>query len=327
MRPAPAAVTMEHEAAGRGAQGYRENAMLLKTLFLAAMLAIGAVSAQAAEGPPLDDTFTIKIFQTASVTLSSPEARAERENPVLGGTPLATVTYVGPLNFNLASGSATIGAFLASGTGTVIGGVPPAVGGLSLFGALGNAATVLDISFTAGPISGGEIDHDDGVSLYLGENTLVSSPLPTSPVSTGFSSGTGGKYRLVYVAGFGLPEVLTVTGTVPPPDAVNFSCRIDLTQVGAPLPTDLQYVLTATTSEKFCPDNNGGVLTLKCSGKFPPPPQPQYTGSLIDSSAGVCQISRAQCGINDEVFANVKSIKINPATQLVELSCEYSPAD
>ncbi len=325
MRPAPAAVTLEHEAAGRGVQGFRETTMLLKTLFLAAMLAIGAVSAKAAEGPPLDDTFTIKIFQTSSVTQSSPEAQAERENPVLGGTPLATVTYTGPLDFNLGSGSPTIGAFFASGTGTVIGGVPPAVAALSLFGTAGNAATVLDIYFTAGPISGGEIDHDDGVSLYLGESTLVSSPLPTSPISTQFSSGSGGNYRIVYVAGFGLPEVLIVTGTVPPPDAVNFSCRIDLTQVGAPLPTDLQYVMTASTSEKFCPENTGGVLKLKCSGKFPPPPQPQYTGGPINSSAGDCQISRAQCGHDDVVVANVKSIKINPATQLVELSCEYSP--
>ena len=264
--------------------------MSLKTVFLAAMLVIGAASAEAQVSPSLDGTFTIKIFQTQSVTQASREAQADRDNPVLGGTPLATVTYVGLLNFNLASGSPTIGAFLASGTGTVIGGVPPAVDGLSLFGATGNAATVLDIAFTAGPITGGTVRHDDGASLYLGETTLVSSPAPTSTTTSPPFSSAGGSYRLVYIAGFGLPEVLTLTGNLPRRDAVGFACGIDLTETS--VPADFKYVLTASSSEKFCPNNNGGVLKLKCSGEFPPPPSPVYTGGAINTSEIVCKIAR-----------------------------------
>ena len=101
------------------------------------------------------------------------------------------------------------------------------------------------------------------------------------------------------------------------PDFVGFGCRIDLTQTN--IPVAFKLVLPATSSEKFCPASNGGVLKLNCSGQLPP--DPPYTGGAIDTSTIECLISGSQCG-RDEVFpATVKSIKVS-AAGFAELACE-----
>ena len=98
-------------------------------------------------------------------------------------------------------------------------------------------------------------------------------------------------------------------------DFVDFACRIDLTQSDVAEP--FQFVLPASSSEKFCPTAATPVLKLTCTGTIP-----SYTGGPVSSSDGVvCKISGSQCGINAVLTANVKSIEITNSG-VAKLECE-----
>jgi hypothetical protein len=301
---------------------YREKAMSLKCVLMTLVLSIGLIGLAEAQSSPVDSKYTITIYQTTGATLTNAQGKADTNNPALRGTALAIVTYDGLLNFDLGRtkiGPNTIGGFLATGTGT-LSGLDSTTAGRLLSGGPSNLATVLDITFSAGAISGGSIEHDDGVSLYQGARTLLSSPAPTSPRFNNFSSSTGGSYRLIYVAGFGLPEVLIMTGMVQP-DFVDFSCSIDLTQ--STVDPDFRTLLPARASNKFCPANNKGVLKLTCSGQLPD----NYNGGVISDvnrPSVVCRISGSQCGLDGEFTANATSIQVSAAGS-VELVCEAVP--
>ena len=101
----------------------------------------------------------------------------------------------------------------------------------------------------------------------------------------------------------------------PAADFVDFGCRIDLAQTDVVDP--FKITLAATSSEKFCPQNNDGVLKLNCSGKIP-----GYTGGAVTSTEGVeCRISGSQCGFDVIFDANVKSIDVK-ADGTATLACE-----
>jgi hypothetical protein len=231
------------------------------------------------------------------------------------------VTYVGPLDFGLGSeGMNTIGAFLASGSGNF----SPPLDEVTAFTMLSSppfaVTTVFDITFAEGAISDGNIVHDDGIGLYVDEE-LITDPAdaaPTTQASTDFSSPAG-QYRLIYVAANGNPSILVVRGTSeePTPDFVDFGCRIDLAQTDvAPA---FQFTLPASSSEKFCPQNNGGTLRLSCSGTIPDYDGPPVSGN--DESGVVCRISGSQCGLDDVFTADVSSIEVND-DGFAELTCE-----
>ena len=80
-------------------------------------------------------------------------------------------------------------------------------------------ATVIDFTWTDANALSGTISHDDGVTLYVNGGTVAASSLPTVEITTPFAAGSGGNYRLIYVAANGEPEVLSVDvdGVVPEP--------------------------------------------------------------------------------------------------------------
>jgi hypothetical protein len=97
-------------------------------------------------------------------------------------------------------------------------------------------------------------------------------------------------------------------------DFVDFGCRIDLAQADVDDP--FKFTLAATSSEKFCPQNNDGVLKLNCSGKIP-----GYKGRAVTSTDGVeCRISGSQCGYDMIFEADVESIDVK-ADGTADLAC------
>jgi len=271
---------------------------------------VGIACAQ--EGSLLNGTYTIKVYQ-ADCDGSSSCATANPASSVLGGSLLATLTYTGAINFT-DGGVNEILHFLQSGGGSISGDTSGLTGKILSSGGFGTT-TFLDITFITGSIQGGNIEHDDGVSLYVGDSLLTpaEAAAPTTAVGASFV-GSGGTYRLIYSSALGLPEVLILSGTQQP-DFVDFGCQIDLAQTGvAPA---FKTVLSAVGSEKFCPATNGGVLKLGCSGTIP-----NYTGDPVVSTTGVvCRISGSQCGLPGEFVATVKSISVATGG-FTELSCE-----
>jgi hypothetical protein len=129
------------------------------------------------------------------------------------------------------------------------------------------------------------------------------------PAFDGFQIGTGNaSTRFTF-------RFADMSFAQPQPDFVDFGCRIDLAQTG--VPDGFKFTLPATSSEKFCPDGNDGVLKLGCSGTIP-----DYTGGAVTSAAGVvCRISGSQCGLDGVFDADVKSIDVT-AGGLATLACE-----
>jgi hypothetical protein len=175
----------------------------------AVMMAGATVSSVAA---PLSGVFTIDVYQgNGGGVITAPEVQALAANPLITGTPYATVTYTGDIDFFLGSGGTnTVEAFLDSGTGTYT-----SVGGLLnvLLSAGGfGLTTVLDIYGTTGTAIKGTITHDDGVGLY--QSSVLVTPLassePTTPIGTDYTLAAG-SFRLIYVAANNLPEQLGIT--------------------------------------------------------------------------------------------------------------------
>jgi hypothetical protein len=300
--------------------GSVEMTMSARFLAIAAMLVLGGPAVQAQGAPFLEGTFTIDIYNgDGGGSEGGNRVQALESNELITGEPLATVTYVGPLDFGLGAGGAdTIGAFFASGSGT-FSGLDEGTAALTLSSPTFAATTVFDITFAEGAISDGNIVHDDGIGLYV-DKELITDPADAAPAteaSTDFGSPAG-QYRLIYVAANGNPSILRVTGTpVFTPDFVDFSCRIDLAQTDvAPA---FQFTLPASSSEKFCPQNNGGTLRLSCSGTIPDYDGPPVSGN--DESGVVCRISGSQCGLDDVFTADVSSIEVND-DGFAELTCE-----
>lgn len=311
--------------------------MPLRNLVSAALLLIGASAGTAgaaaldcpSEGTPcLEGRFIIDIYNgQGGGSATSANVQADKENGLISGEPLARVEYVGQLNFgnNLSqSVPSTIGEFMSSGSGTYSPPLSGAVAATRLSWPAFTDTTVLVIRFAEGAIPDGSIDHDDGVGLYV-NGTLETVPTAAAPAvvtTTGFD-GPAGAYELIYVAANGNPSILRVRGTPAPstPDATGFPCRVDLVQT--PVDDDFKFVLTASSSEKFCPEHNGGTLKLSCSGQIP-----DYGTHvpIIDAAGNECRIATAQCGGSGEVQANAASIKIG-ASGIVELTCEAPGGD
>jgi hypothetical protein len=315
--------------------------MSLTRFFLAAALLVGATGVQAQEGTSfLTGTFIIDIYNGALTeppgNSTDPREQALAGNPL--GTPqegipvnllitgprLSRVTYNGALDFAITASqgpTSTIRDFLDTGTGSYTG-LATSTGNLTLSSPPFDITTVFVITFTRGAISGLSIDHDDGIGLYV-NNTLVTDPAnaaPTPEVTTEIGGTGGGTYTLVYVAANGNPSVLRARGIEPQPDFVGFGCQIDLTQTS--IAPAFGTILSATGSEKFCPQSNGGVLKLGCSGNLP-----GYSAEstvVFAGSSVVCRISGSQCGLSGEFAASVKSISVGPGG-FTRLDCEATP--
>ena len=311
--------------------------MPLRNLVLAAPLLIGASAGMARAAaldcpsvglPCLDGRFIIDIYNgQGGGSATSANVQADKDNGLISGVPLARVEYVGKLNLgnNLAQGQqSTIGEFMSSGSGTYSPPLSADVASRRLSWFPFTDTTVFVISFSDTAIPDGSIDHDDGVGLYVNGTlqTAAAAAAPATVTTTGFV-GPAGEYELIYVAANGNPSILRVRGTPAPsaPDATGFPCRIDLVQT--PVDDDFKFVLTASSSEKFCPEHNGGTLKLSCSGQIP-----NYAthAPIIDAAGNDCRIATAQCGGLGEVQANTASVKIG-ASGIVELNCEAPDGD
>ncbi len=188
----------------------------LRKIALGALFALGTnISANAAL---LNTTVTIEIYQGPGGGLvTSPGVQAVNTNPLIAPASLLdTVTYTGDINFLLpAGGTNSIGAFLASAGGLVVGLDAPVAATLLSAGGFGTT-TVLRVLGTAASFFSGDIVHDDGIGLYQGGLlvTPAGSTAPTTPVSTPYALSAGA-YELIYVAANNLPEQLIVN--VPEP--------------------------------------------------------------------------------------------------------------
>ncbi len=127
-------------------------------------------------------------------------------------------TYTGAMNFN--PGTDTIGAFFASGGGTLSPSLGGAAGDTLSTGSSGThtnqVTTLMEFSFTIGS-STEIITHDDGISLYASSNLTtdllpVSNSAPTTAVPADVTLGAG-SYDLFYLEGNGLPAVLQFNTT------------------------------------------------------------------------------------------------------------------
>ena len=146
---------------------------------------------------------------------------ANEGNPIIGTTPTATFTYSGNLDW-VSLSTNTVGAFIGAGN----------VGGISNFqsGTFGNGAIGVGnflgaplsvggdsqatfwrfTGFVSTPGASGSITHDDGVTLYVGNDILVNSPVETPSDTDPWTAGpyTNAAFILDYVAGNGVPEIL-----------------------------------------------------------------------------------------------------------------------
>jgi len=122
--------------------------------------------------------------------------------------PNVTFSVNTPINFSSIVGGYTIGGFLASGGATILTGL----------GEAGNTLNNTFFEFTGVvSVTNGQtftVTHDDGLTLVIGANTVVNSPLPTSPVTTTvtYTGPTGTlPFTLVYGEVFGPPAVLNIS--------------------------------------------------------------------------------------------------------------------
>ena len=126
---------------------------------------------------------------------------------VPGTTPDVTFSVTTPINF--ASGSNyTIGEFLASGGATVLTGAGQLGNSLdnTIFDFTGTVSVTNGMSFTVG--------HDDGLTLTIGDMTVINEPLPTSFVNTTqIYTGPSGNlpFQLVYGECCGAPADLSIS--------------------------------------------------------------------------------------------------------------------
>ncbi|MEM9248414.1 MAG: hypothetical protein AAGB05_06910 [Pseudomonadota bacterium] len=188
-----------------------------------ATLATPAISA------PLNATFTIDIYNFDAGGNSN-NTFADAQN-LVGRTILDTITYEGTLDFRVATrnspagGTPSIQFFFDSaadqtGITSSLNGVDLSTVDLSSGDGSGTPSfrttTILDIRATIPLSFGGDIVHDDGISVYDDGVlvTAVNSRQPTTERTTSFFFD-GGDFRLIYAAANGDPSILEVAG--PPP--------------------------------------------------------------------------------------------------------------
>ena len=178
---------------------------------LAATLPLGSAHASIVTG-----SFGISVYQgPGGGLITSPGVQANAANPLIAPLyHLYTGTYTGPIDFK-DLGTNDILTFLLSAGGS-LSGITTALS-TTMSTPTFALTTVLDITWADAAALSGTIDHDDGVTLYLngGAITPAASAVPTVEIETAFAAGGGGAYRLIYVAGNGLPEVLSVDVVVP----------------------------------------------------------------------------------------------------------------
>ncbi|WP_158287693.1 PEP-CTERM sorting domain-containing protein [Falsiroseomonas bella] len=190
-------------------------------------MSFGAMAAQ------LNGTFTIDVYRgNGGGTITSPGVQAVDTNPLITGTPYATVIYTGDIDFFLPSnGTNTIAAFLDSGTGSYV----PSGGDLNVQLSSGGflQTTVLNIFGTTASKIQGIITHDDGIGLYQGGSlvTPLASTEPTTPIGTNYTLNVG-NFQLVYVAANNLPEQLNMTASPVPGEPVPEPVSIALFGMG-----------------------------------------------------------------------------------------------
>ena len=267
--------------------------MSLKHLLMALVLVFGAASADAQEPPLLNGTFTIKVYWgQGGGNGNNAQVQALESNPLITGEPLATVTYVGSLNFRIgADGLDTIGAFFASGTRTSISGLDETTAARIMSTPPFANTTVLDITFNSGAISDGNTRHDDGIGLYV-NGSLVT---PTSAAAP-----TARDSHAIHESGGQLSADLRCGQRQAPgshcPRHAGGHARLRRTSAAAsisrrPASSGLDFVLPATGAEKFCPDTNSGALKLGCSGELPD----DVSVVAFTSGTITCLISGSQC--------------------------------
>ncbi len=198
----------------------------MKLLAAALAATLVAVSAGAARATPITGTFTIAAFQGTDANHQSTDAieQADLYNPLLWNstytalrTPLGVITYTGALDFNLGpTDTNTIGAFIASGGGTVSGNTGFFSDGLS--SAPFALTTLFIIQGSTRTAIHGTISHDDGASLYdANYNLIASSASPTADIPTTYAMQPGA-FTLAYVEANGLPADLDMEVAAPVPE-------------------------------------------------------------------------------------------------------------
>jgi hypothetical protein len=199
-------------------------------------------TASVAGATTLSGTFDISIYQgNGSGGINDPQEQANQSNPLIApGNLLGSGSYTGNLSFSENSTN-TIGAFLATGGGTLSSGLmTSAVQDALLSSATFNLTSVFVITGTTTSILAGTIRHDDGMSLYDGagySNTVADAALPTVAENTAYS-GLFGDFQLIYVEANGLPAVLNFDVTrseAPPPGETPLPAALPLfgTALGA----------------------------------------------------------------------------------------------
>ncbi len=202
--------------------------MRIKSLLLGGVAATALLGGAAVYATPV---FTVTVWSanTPSSTINSANQQALPTNPLATSANLAaTFTFTGLPNWYVGSGTPNtfanfVGATVASGATYYNGFGPNSVLSASGF----STATLFDLNFnsTKSVSVSGTINHDDGISLYAGNNTvqIVNSAFPTTAIATSFAiTGQSGPFDLWYLEANGAPSVLNVTkfNSVPEPGSI-----------------------------------------------------------------------------------------------------------
>lgn len=200
--------------------------MRIKSLLLSGVAATALLGGSMAYATPV---FTVTVWsaQTPGASIGDPSQQALPTNPIATSANLAaTFTFTGLPNWYVGSGTPNtfsnfVGAGVAAGATYYNGfnqNFTMSTGNFSV-------VTLFDLTFNANHSVSGTINHDDGISLYAGNNTnqLVNSAYPTVAIPTNFAiTGQPGPFDLWYVEANGAPSVLNVTNytSVPEPGSI-----------------------------------------------------------------------------------------------------------
>jgi hypothetical protein len=198
--------------------------MRTRTLAIAAAVAVGlAGAAGSAQAVPLNVTgagVTVWNYTNAGGNPGDPCEQGLALNTAgacttaLAGPAVYTGTYTGAINFTEGgSGLGNLATFLGSAGGAFTPNTVPSIGMSNAY----HLTTLIDIQFTISLETIGNVNHDDGISIWNSTNTtkLVDSSAPTSDNNTAYDL-LPGTYNLWYVEANGLPAdlIMDVTSTV-----------------------------------------------------------------------------------------------------------------
>ena len=205
----------------------------IKALLLSGVAATALLGGAAAYATPI---FTVTVWSAATTgaSASSPSQQALPTNPIVtSGNEVATFTFTGLPNWNVASGANTFANFLGASIANVsnltcyngfITNCTTSLGSLVLSTSKFASATLFDLTFNPNNSASGTITHDDGISLYAANNTvqLLNSAAPTTAIASNFTITGAGPFDLWYLEANGSPSVLNVTKytSVPEPGSI-----------------------------------------------------------------------------------------------------------